>query len=143
MQRGLDRQRLQLENIRLKDALSIYRISEAIATSLSVEKVLDLVLEATLETVDADVVSLLMEDPQREGRFVERMRKVSERHSPDVPAPMLILDEVMPLFREDRPLLVHGSRAAQYLEAPAARCSASRSASVPSRSSSTAASSAC
>ena len=32
VQRGLDRQRLQHENIRLKDALSIYKISEAIAS---------------------------------------------------------------------------------------------------------------
>ncbi len=63
VQRGLDRQRLQHENLRLKDALSIYRISEAIATSLSVEKVLDLVLDATLDAVDADVVSLVLEDP--------------------------------------------------------------------------------
>ena len=32
VQRGLDRQRMQQENIRLKDALSIYRISEAISS---------------------------------------------------------------------------------------------------------------
>ena len=32
VQRGLDRQRLQPENIRLNEALSIYRVSEAIAT---------------------------------------------------------------------------------------------------------------
>src|SRR5207342_391427 len=50
VQRGLDRQRLQHENIRLKDALSIYRISEAIAASLAVDKVLDLVLDATIDT---------------------------------------------------------------------------------------------
>jgi HD-GYP domain-containing protein (c-di-GMP phosphodiesterase class II) len=118
VQRGLDRQRLQHENMRLKDALSIYRISEAIATSLSVDKVLDLVLEATLDTVGADVVTLLLEDPHREGRFTERMRKVSERQNPEVPAPMLKLDEVLPVFREDRPLLVHGHRAHQFLDQP-------------------------
>jgi len=118
VQRGLDRQRLQHENMRLKDALSIYRISEAIATSLSVDKVLDLVLEATLDAVGTDVVSLLLEDPHREGRFIERMRKVSERLSPDVTAPMLKLDEVLPVFREDRPLLVHGNRANQFLDQP-------------------------
>jgi hypothetical protein len=39
--------------------------------------VLDLVLDATIDTVDADVVSLLLEDPKQEGRFTERMRKVS------------------------------------------------------------------
>ncbi len=64
VQRGLDRQRLQHENIRLKEALSIYKITEAIATSLSVDTVLDLVLDATIDAVDADVVSLLLEDPQ-------------------------------------------------------------------------------
>jgi response regulator RpfG family c-di-GMP phosphodiesterase len=120
VQRGLDRQRLQHENMRLKDALSIYRISEAIATSLSVDTVLDLVLDATLDAVDADVVSLLLEEPHREGRFAERMRKVSQRQSVDMHAPMLKLDEVLPVFRDDRPLLVHGSRASQFLEQPAA-----------------------
>ncbi len=117
VQRGLDRQRLQHENIRLKDALSIYKISEAIATSLSVEKVLDLVLDATIETIDADVVSLLLEDPKRQGRFTERMRKVSERAAPGLEAPALNLEEVLTLFKEDRPLLVNGSRAYRFLAA--------------------------
>src|SRR6478752_8952478 len=118
VQRGLDRQRLQHENIRLKDALSIYKISEAIATSLSVETVLDLVLDATIDTVDADVVSLLLEDPKQEGRFTERMRKVSQRFDAAIEAPALNLDEVLPLFREDRPLLVSGSRAYKYIASP-------------------------
>ena len=118
VQRGLDRQRLQHENIRLKDALSIYKISEAIATSLSVETVLDLVLEATIETVDADVVSLLLEDPKKEGHFTERMRKVSEKAEAGVGAPAPNLDEVLPLFKEDRPLLVSGSRAYRYIASP-------------------------
>jgi response regulator RpfG family c-di-GMP phosphodiesterase len=118
VQRGLDRQRLQHENIRLKDALSIYKISEAIATSLSVEKVLDLVLDATIDAVDADVVSLLLEDPRQAGRFVEQMRKVSDRASPGVEAPPLNLAEALPLFREDRPLLVHGNGSYRFLESP-------------------------
>jgi response regulator RpfG family c-di-GMP phosphodiesterase len=118
VQRGLDRQRLQHENIRLKDALSIYKISEAIATSLSVDTVLELVLDATIETVDADVVSLLLEDPKHEGRFTERMRKISDRTEPGIEAPALNLDEVLPIFREDRPLLVHGSRSFRFLASP-------------------------
>ena len=118
VQRGLDRQRLQHENIRLKDALSIYKISEAIATSLNVDTVLDLVLDATIDTVDADVVSLLLEDPSHEGRFSERMRKVSQRAEPNIEAPALNLEEVLPLFQEDRPLLVHGSRSYRFLASP-------------------------
>ena len=128
VQRGLDWQRLQHENLRLKDALSIYRISEAIATSLSVEKVLDLVLDATLDAIDADVVSLLLEDPEgqtapppvdgRPGRFIEQMRKTGTRADPHEPAPSLNFKEVIPLFQEDRPLLVHGAKAHRFLAAP-------------------------
>ena len=75
-------------------------------------------LDATIDTVDADVVSLLLEDPKKEGHFTERMRKVSERAEPNVEAPALNLDEVLPLFREDRPLLVNGSRAYRYIASP-------------------------
>ena len=88
VQRGLDRQRLQHENIRLKDALSIYKISEAIATSLSRrEGARPGARRDASTTVDADVVSLLLEDPKHEGHFTERMRKVSERAEPNVEAP--------------------------------------------------------
>ena len=132
VQRGLDRQRLQHENIRLKDALSIYKISEAIATSLSVEKVLDLVLDATLDAVDADVVSLLLEDPQAATRALRRADAQGLASAPTrtIEAPPLNLDEVLPLFQEDRPLLVHGSRVVPLPRVAAARSSGAWSASA-------------
>src|SRR3954462_6936125 len=40
VQRGLEKQRLAAENLRLKEALSLYKVSEAIAASLSLEEVL-------------------------------------------------------------------------------------------------------
>src|SRR4051794_32103733 len=104
VQRGLDRQRLQHENIRLKDALSIYKISEAIATLLSVEKVLDLVLDAPLDAVDADVVSLLLEEQTNQsrtdppGHFIEHARKISPRLGASEPVPALNFSEVLPLL---------------------------------------------
>src|SRR5438105_14169204 len=74
VQRGLDRQRLQQENIRLKEALSLYKISEAIATSLSLETILELILDSTLEEIEADMVTLLLEHPKT-GHFEDGMRK--------------------------------------------------------------------
>jgi response regulator RpfG family c-di-GMP phosphodiesterase len=125
VKRGLDRQRLQHENLRLKDALSIYKISEAIATSLSVEKVLDLVLDAVLDAVDADIVNLLLERPgeartpgEPPGTFIEHARKVSPRLENSEPAPPLNLAEVLPLLQDDKPLLAHGPRAFRYLSGP-------------------------
>ena len=49
LQRGLDRQRLQQENLRLREALSIYRISEAVATSMKLDHILDLIVQTTLD----------------------------------------------------------------------------------------------
>src|SRR5712692_2969774 len=48
VERGVDWQRLHAENIRLKEAVSLYKVSEAIAQSLSLDRVLDLILEAVL-----------------------------------------------------------------------------------------------
>jgi len=125
VKRGLDRQLLQHENLRLKDALSIYKISEAIATSLSVEKVLDLVLDAVMDAVDADIVNLLLERPgdartltDMPGTFIEHARKVSPRLSMTETAPPLNFNEVLPLLQDDKPLLVHGPRAFRFLSGP-------------------------
>ncbi len=40
VQRGLEKQRLAAENLRLREAVSLYKVSEAIAASLSLEEVL-------------------------------------------------------------------------------------------------------
>src|SRR5882724_2748214 len=82
VERGLDRQRLQLENIRLKEAVSLYKISEAIAHSLSLDRVLDLILDAVLVEAEADVVTLLLKDPHSD-RFVERTRRLGKNAAGD------------------------------------------------------------
>src|SRR5215813_8365995 len=117
VQRGLDRQRLQQENIRLKEALSIYKISEAITSSLSLETVLELILESTLAEIDADMVALWLQDPKN-GQFEERIRKVSPRceDPPQLGAPNL--DEVLQHYRLDRPLLMHGIKAHRFITDP-------------------------
>src|SRR6185503_1154452 len=57
-------------------------------------------------------------DPKREGRFVERVRKVAPRAEPGVQPPARNLEEVLPIFPEGRPLLVHGSRWCRFLASP-------------------------
>ena len=72
----------------------------------------------TLETVDADVVSLCWRTrrARRGPGFVERMRKVSpERRRRDGPRPAEPRRGAAALPARIAPLLVHGSRAAQLL----------------------------
>src|SRR5688500_7087012 len=56
VRRGLERKKLQAENLRLKEALSLYKVSEAIANSLSLDEVMRTVIGAAIDEVAADAV---------------------------------------------------------------------------------------
>ena len=114
VQRGLDRQRLQAENIRLREALSLYRVSEAVAASLDLDRVLEVIVDSVLQEVAADVVSLHLQDP-RTGQFDERIKRVAQgEHGDSVAAGDLDLTELMGHFGEDRPVVHHGLKAARF-----------------------------
>src|SRR3954470_3460706 len=51
VRRGLERRKLQAENLRLKEVLSLYKVSEAIAASLSLDEVMRNVMDAALHEV--------------------------------------------------------------------------------------------
>jgi HD-GYP domain-containing protein (c-di-GMP phosphodiesterase class II) len=116
VQRGLDRQRLQQENIRLREALTLYRVSEAIATSLDLDHVLDVILKATMHEVACDVATLHLLDP-RTGAYEERLRLAVETDGgkPIVPAPNL--EELMGFFQRGTPILAHGVQSNRFVEA--------------------------
>ncbi len=116
VQRGLDRQRLQQENIRLREALTLYRVSEAIATSLDLDNVLDVILHATVQEMQCDVATLHLADRQT-GRYEERIRLTSEQcqlGGQTVPSPNP--QELMPFFNRGSPILAHGVKANRFLD---------------------------
>ena len=52
--KGLKQQKLQQENFLLKEAVTLYQLSEAMAHELSLERILDIILDATLIEAEAD-----------------------------------------------------------------------------------------
>ncbi|MFH1132125.1 MAG: HD domain-containing phosphohydrolase [Pseudomonadota bacterium] len=114
VRRGLDRQRLQLENIRLKEALSLYKISEAISQSLSLDHILELIVDVAVEEMQADVVTLLFKE--EDGVFRERIRsnKIAEK---DVVGE-LDIDELLRHYKRDLPLLSHGPKTHDFFLQP-------------------------
>ena len=72
IRRALEKQKLATENLRLREALSLYKVSEAIAASLSLEEVLGTVTDAALHEVEADQVSIVLNDGF--GGWFERAR---------------------------------------------------------------------
>ena len=74
VQRGLEKQRLAAENLRLREAVSLYKVSEAIAASLSLEEVLATIGDTAVVELNGDLVSTWLEDG--EGGYFERQRIV-------------------------------------------------------------------
>ena len=72
VQRGLEKQRLAAENLRLREAVSLYKVSEAIAASLSLEEVLSTIGDTALLELNGDLVSTWLENG--EGGYFERQR---------------------------------------------------------------------
>src|SRR5580658_8235267 len=79
VQRGLEKQRLSAENLRLREALSLYKVSEAIAASLSLEEVLATIGDTAVFELQGDLVSTWLDDG--EGGYFERQRLVQPRSS--------------------------------------------------------------
>src|SRR5580698_8418042 len=70
VQRGLEKQRLSAENLRLREALSLYKVSEAIAASLSLDEVIATVADSGLHEIRADLVMTWLDNG--EGAFFPR-----------------------------------------------------------------------
>src|SRR3954469_8502757 len=70
VQRGIEKQRMAAENLRLREALSLYKVSEAIAASLSLDQVLETVADSCVHEVRGDLVSTWLDDG--EGGYFER-----------------------------------------------------------------------
>jgi len=75
IQRALEKQRLSAENLRLREAVSLYKVSEAIAASLSLDEVMATVCDTALQEIRADFVSTWLDDG--EGGFFERNRMIA------------------------------------------------------------------
>jgi putative nucleotidyltransferase with HDIG domain len=72
IRRGLEKQKLERENIQLKEFMSLYQVSEAMSSSLSLDHILQIVLETTHRELDADAVGLVLKQP------VEKRTEVTE-----------------------------------------------------------------
>jgi response regulator RpfG family c-di-GMP phosphodiesterase len=117
VRRGLERKKLQAENLRLKEALSLYKVSEAIANSLSLDEVISTVIDAALDEVEADAVTVLLDDGA--GGFFERARVISPSlQLDDFDLGQLSPDQLDACFRHERRLKVHGRAALQFFAEP-------------------------
>ncbi len=116
VQRGIEKQKLAAENIRLKEAISLYKVSEAIQASLSLEQVLATVSDTALHELGADWVSTWLDDGQ--GGYFERQHiaTASEASAAQLPPDVGALEPktFIAHFKESSMLLEHGAACERF-----------------------------
>jgi len=124
VERALYRQRLQTENIRLREALTIYKVSEAIALSHDIDKILDVVLRAALDEVKADVATLHLRDSST-GHYEERVKVVAADGTSPGALPSPAFGVLTEQFAQGVPILAHANKASRFFteSVPAANLS--------------------
>lgn len=114
LRRALEKRQLEADNLRMKEALSLYKVSEAIAASLSLDEVLKTVVDAAVHEVGADHVSVVLSDGA--GSFYERVSISNPRFHPLAPLPKLQIDELRAYFEDDKPLRLAGAACGEFAQ---------------------------
>lgn len=126
VRRGLEKRKLVAENLRLKETLSLYKVTEAIAASLSLDEVIETLTDAAVQEVGADLVSVILDDGA--GDFFERCRHPGRRvrdglvpgYTDDASLGVLSISRIVEHLNSERRLRVHNEDAVLfYDDAPA------------------------
>ncbi len=115
IRRGLERQRLEIENIQLKEAVSLYRISQAMAESTNLDEVLELIVSTALKESDADLVKLFLYEKE-ENRLEERRKLLRDGLMENLDSGRLHLEELLHFFEDGIPVRAHGVASYAYFE---------------------------
>jgi putative nucleotidyltransferase with HDIG domain len=122
VQRGLEKRRLTAENLRLREALSLYKVSEAIAASLSLDEVIATLTDGALSEVRADLVTTWLDDG--EGGYFQRSRSPAAHLPAGEELGQLDATRIVQLLKSGAPLVEHGARARElFAEHPARQVS--------------------
>ncbi len=111
--RAISKRRLEAENLRLREAVSLYKVSEAISASLSMDEVVQTICASTISDAHADVVTTWLDDG--EGGFAERGFATAQ----DGPAlgSYLRIDAVSGRLAQERDIVVRDDAARELFDA--------------------------
>ncbi len=116
VQRGLEKRRMEAENMRLRQALSLYKVSEAIQASLSLDQVLETVADGCLSEVQSDLISTWLDNG--EGGFFERQNIRSSQIPADMQLGALDHEKIVTHFRTESTLLEQSGKGLRFFFTP-------------------------
>jgi response regulator RpfG family c-di-GMP phosphodiesterase len=111
--RGIEKQRLISENIRLKEIISLHELSEQLQTSLSLREVIDSALQATIKNVACDFAGIYLADETTD-EIKLASHVINDDAPPGVDHGRLDLEAVLSDLEENKLLLAHAPTAKDY-----------------------------
>ncbi|MGC8580220.1 MAG: HD domain-containing phosphohydrolase [bacterium] len=109
VKKAIQRRRLEEENLQLKEALSLYQISEAMVLNNNIRAVLELILEKALSELDADIVFISLKETIS-SPMITRLMKSSVNVFPDELEANFDKEKIFDILRKERYLILNGDR---------------------------------
>lgn len=117
--RGMEKQRLISENVRLKEILSLHQLSEQLQSTLSLDEVIESVLSALIKNLKCDYVGINLREKST-GRFSLQSHQIDPRANADVMAAVLDEDLVLSEVKQHKHILAQNDDALRFFKvAPA------------------------
>ncbi len=109
IKKAVQRRRLEEENIQLKEALSLYQISEAMVLNNNVRTVIELILEKAMNELDADIVLISLKETISSPR-ISRLLKSSIDISIDDVEATVDKEKIFERLETERYLVLNGDQ---------------------------------
>jgi|YelNatPaOPRAMG01_1025707.scaffolds.fasta_scaffold04134_3 response regulator RpfG family c-di-GMP phosphodiesterase len=109
VRKAIQRRRLEEENIQLKEALSLYQISEAMVLNNNVRTVIELILEKAMIELDADIVMISLKETISSPK-ITRLMKSSMNILVDELEANFDKEKLFDLLQKGRYLLLNGNQ---------------------------------
>jgi response regulator RpfG family c-di-GMP phosphodiesterase len=78
IKRGIEKRLLEMKNVKLKEAIALLQLNEAIDSGIEEEKILSIIIDTTLREIDADVVICLLKNEET-GRFETKLKHSKDK----------------------------------------------------------------
>ena len=116
IRRGLEQQRLQRENVQLREVMNLYKVSEALSSSLSLERLLQILIETVQAEFEADAVGLILEQPSEDEQGITQFLAYGTQSGENGEDQNGVINEEVLLqsFHEVPFLIAHGAKMRRY-----------------------------
>ena len=113
IERALEQRRLKEENLKLRETLSLYNMSEVINQTLQVSTIIDLTLETTYSAVEADFVNMLMFSANKED-IVQVGQRTATKISIESLLSSKVIGRLLNFHKEKKPIVLDHDGCSQF-----------------------------